>query len=69
MLLVLDNLHWADPLSLRLLEFVAQKLAEARMLSLGTYRNIVAILNGNRNPRLETDGEYDGWLWWRRVES
>jgi predicted ATPase len=40
LLLVLDNLHWADPSSLRLLEFTAQELAEARVLVIGTYRDI-----------------------------
>jgi len=40
LLLILDNLHWADPTSLRLLEFVAPELATARVLLLGTYRDV-----------------------------
>ncbi|MGH2544601.1 MAG: ATP-binding protein, partial [Ardenticatenaceae bacterium] len=38
--LILDNLHWADASSLRLLEFAAQELSEARLLVIGTYRDV-----------------------------
>ncbi len=38
LLLVLDDLHWADAPSLRLLEFLAPELADSRLLLLGTYR-------------------------------
>jgi predicted ATPase len=38
--LVLDDLHWADEGSLRLLEFVARELAEERLLLIGTYRDV-----------------------------
>jgi tetratricopeptide (TPR) repeat protein len=38
--LVLDDLHWADEGSLRLLEFVARELAGARLLLIGTYRDV-----------------------------
>ncbi len=38
LLLVLDNLHWADRPSLLLLEFLAREMADARLLVLGTYR-------------------------------
>jgi DNA-binding SARP family transcriptional activator/tetratricopeptide (TPR) repeat protein len=38
LLLVLDDLHWADEGSLELLEFLAAHLADARILILGTYR-------------------------------
>ena len=34
----LDDLHWADPSSLRLLAFVAREARESRMLIVGTYR-------------------------------
>jgi DNA-binding CsgD family transcriptional regulator len=37
--LILDNLHWADRPSLRLLEFVAREIAAARLLVVGTYRD------------------------------
>ncbi len=35
---MLDNLHWADVPSLRLLEFLAQEMADSRLLVVGTYR-------------------------------
>ena len=38
--LVLDDLHWADEGSLRLLEFVARELADTQLLLVGTYRDI-----------------------------
>lgn len=37
--LVFDNLHWADSLSLSLLEFVTQELTRARLLLAGTFRD------------------------------
>jgi DNA-binding NarL/FixJ family response regulator len=37
-LLVLDDLHWADTPSLRLLEFLAPEIAGGRLLLMGTYR-------------------------------
>ncbi|MGH2544143.1 MAG: ATP-binding protein, partial [Ardenticatenaceae bacterium] len=40
LILILDNLHRADASSLRLLEFFAQELSEARLLVLGTYRDV-----------------------------
>lgn len=40
LLLVFDNLHWADTSSLRLLEFLAPSLASSRVLVLITYRDI-----------------------------
>ncbi|MGH8683550.1 MAG: helix-turn-helix transcriptional regulator [Burkholderiales bacterium] len=39
-LLILDNLHWADTPSLRLLEFLAPEVGGNRLLVLGTYRDI-----------------------------
>ncbi|MCM2252844.1 MAG: LuxR C-terminal-related transcriptional regulator, partial [Ramlibacter sp.] len=39
-LLILDNLHWADASSLRLLEFLAPDLASSPMLVLITYREM-----------------------------
>ena len=38
LLLILDNLHWADRPSLLLLEFLGQELEGSRILVLGTYR-------------------------------
>src|SRR5579871_512089 len=36
--LILDNLHWADALSLSLIEFVTQNLTRSRLLIVGTFR-------------------------------
>jgi DNA-binding CsgD family transcriptional regulator len=38
LVLVLDDLHWADVPSLRLLEFLAQEMADSRLMVIGTYR-------------------------------
>ena len=38
LLIVLDDLHWADAPSLRLLEFLAPELGDSRILLVGTYR-------------------------------
>jgi DNA-binding CsgD family transcriptional regulator len=40
LLLVLDNVHWADTTSLRLLEFLAPEISATRLLVLITYRDI-----------------------------
>ena len=39
LVMVLDNLHWADATSLRLLAFLAPEIAGSRLLVLGTYRD------------------------------
>jgi predicted ATPase len=39
LVLVLDNVHWADRSSLLLLEFLVQELADCRLLVVGTYRD------------------------------
>ncbi|WP_084963084.1 AAA family ATPase [Thermoactinospora rubra] len=41
-MVVLDDLHWADPASLRLLEFVAQHAWFERLLLVGAYRDAEA---------------------------
>lgn len=38
LLLVVDDLHWADSASLRLLQYLARKLQGQRILMIGTYR-------------------------------
>jgi DNA-binding NarL/FixJ family response regulator len=53
-LLVLDNLHWADAPSLRLLEFLAPAVGGMRLLVLGTYRDIEL---SRRHPLSNTLGE------------
>ena len=40
LVLVLDDLHWADKSSLLLLEFVARELDTTRVLLIGTYRDM-----------------------------
>ncbi|MDQ3934467.1 MAG: AAA family ATPase, partial [Actinomycetota bacterium] len=40
LVLVLDDLHWADTPSLLLLEFMARELGGSRILVLGTYRDV-----------------------------
>jgi hypothetical protein len=42
LLVVLDDLHWADEASLRLLQFAARHLARSPVLLLGTYRDLEA---------------------------
>ena len=54
MVLMLDDLHWADKPSLRLLEFVAREVSEARLLLVGTYRDVE--LNRG-DPLAQTLGE------------
>lgn len=53
LVLVLDNLQWADGSSLRLLEFIAPEIVEARVLVLGTYRDIEL---SRRHPLADTLG-------------
>jgi tRNA A-37 threonylcarbamoyl transferase component Bud32/tetratricopeptide (TPR) repeat protein len=40
LLLILDDLQWADEPSLRLLQFLAQEIREARLFIVGTYRDV-----------------------------
>ncbi len=40
LMLILDDLHWADKPSLTMLEFVARELASSRILIVGTYRDV-----------------------------
>ena len=39
LVVIVDNLHWADAPSLSLLEFLSQELSRARILIVGTYRD------------------------------
>jgi hypothetical protein len=54
LVLVLDDLHWADRASLLLLQFLARELRGARLLVIGTYRDIEL---GRRHPITLTLGE------------
>jgi tetratricopeptide (TPR) repeat protein len=40
LMLVLDDLHWADAPSLLLLEFVARQIEDSRLLVVGAYRDV-----------------------------
>lgn len=53
-LLILDNLHWADAPSLRLLEFLATEMTASRLVVLGTYRDIEL---SRQHPLSHTLGE------------
>ena len=53
MVLVLDDLHWADEPSLLLLRFVARRLADTGLLVIGTYRDVEL---GRHHPLADTLG-------------
>jgi class 3 adenylate cyclase/tetratricopeptide (TPR) repeat protein/DNA polymerase III delta prime subunit len=40
LVLFLDDLHWADGPSLRLLQFLARELSDSKLLVVGTYRDV-----------------------------
>src|SRR6266545_4383954 len=50
---VLDDLHWADAGSLRLLRFLAPDLHRSRLLVLGAYRDVEAGAEGALRPLLD----------------
>ena len=54
MVLVLDDLHWADESSLLLLQFLARELAGSRLLVVGTYRDVEL---SRQHPLAETLAE------------
>ena len=54
LVLILDALHWADHPSLLLLEFLARELGNARLLIIGTYRDMEL---SRRHPLAVTLGE------------
>jgi class 3 adenylate cyclase/tetratricopeptide (TPR) repeat protein len=54
LLLVVDDLHWADKPSLLLLQFLARELRGSRLLILGTYRDVEL---GRRHPLVQALGE------------
>jgi DNA-binding SARP family transcriptional activator len=53
LLLVVDDLHWADVPSLSLLVFLAAELTEARLVVVGTYRDVEVVAG---QPLAETLG-------------
>jgi class 3 adenylate cyclase len=54
LVLVLDDLHWADKPSLLLLQFLAKELRGSRLLVLGTYRDVEL---RRQHPLAQTLGE------------
>ena len=54
LVLILDNLHLADKPSLLLMQFLAQELAGARVLVIGTYQDVEL---SRRHPLSQTIGE------------
>jgi tetratricopeptide (TPR) repeat protein len=53
LVLVFEDIHWADEVSLELLHYTARHLAESNLLVVGTYRPEVAIDNPSLDPILE----------------
>ena len=64
LVLVLDDLHWADQPSLLLLQFVARELAGARLLLIGTYRDMEL---SRQHPLAEALGELNRERLFQRV--
>jgi len=64
LVLVLDDLHWADEPSLLLLRFVARRLSGTGLLLLGTYRDVEL---GRHHPLAGTLGELAGLEATRRL--
>jgi predicted ATPase len=54
LVVVIDDLHWADEGSLRLLEFAARELPSSRLLLIGTYRDVEL---SRRHPLSQTLAE------------
>jgi predicted ATPase len=54
LVIILDDLHWADKPSLLLLQFLARELKDASILVVGTYRDIEL---GRQHPLSQTLGE------------
>ncbi len=57
LVVVLDDLHWADEPSLLLLQFLARGLGDARLLVIGTYRDVEL---GRHHPLSRVLGELSG---------
>jgi predicted ATPase len=54
LVVILDDLHWADKPSLLLLQFLARELKDARILVIGTYRDMEL---GRQHPLSQALGE------------
>ena len=57
LVVVLDDLHWADEPSLLLLEFIARGLSSSSLLLIGTYRDVEL---GRHHPLSRVLGELSG---------
>ncbi len=57
LVVVLDDLHWADEPSLLLLQFIARGLGDSRLLVIGTYRDVEL---GRHHPLSRVLGELPG---------
>ena len=66
LVIVLDDLHWADEPSLLLLRFVARRLADTGLLLIGTYRDVEL---GRHHPLADTLGDLAGVEGARRVDA
>ncbi|MCH7801742.1 MAG: protein kinase, partial [Chloroflexi bacterium] len=64
LVVILDNLHWADKPSLLLLEFLAPELVDSRLLVIGTYRDVDL---SRQHPLVETLGELNRERLFERV--
>ncbi len=64
LLLIIDDMHWADASSLRLLEFLAANLGDSALLLLITYRDIEL---SRRHPLSGTLGELARHAGFRRL--
>jgi predicted ATPase len=65
LVIVLNNLHWADRPSLLLLEFLTREIGASRILVLGTYRDTEV---SRQHPLFETLGELTRDRLTRRVQ-
>ena len=64
LVLILDDLHWADEPSLLLLSFLARRLAGSGLLVIGTYRDVEL---GRHHPLARTLAELSGVEGVRRI--
>ena len=55
LLLVLEDLHWSDDATLDLLTYLARRPGPARLLLLGTYRPVEALLRGHPVKTVKQD--------------
>jgi class 3 adenylate cyclase len=54
LVLVLDDIHWADQASLLLLQFLAREMGSARLVVIGTYRDVEL---GREHPLFQALGD------------